>query len=161
MSGSSSVNIQTIEATLLAFDYGLARIGVAIGNTLTRSARALTVLPNSSAVVRFKNIERLLQEWQPAQLIVGVPYYQDGQSHEMTQQAQRFGRQLQGRFGLPVIWIDERYSTVAAEALNISQQKMLDAEAARIILQQFFDEGGTLVSQPTLARDPSKSGVLR
>lgn len=135
------------EATILAFDYGQRRIGVAIGNTLTRSARALTVLPNTSATIRFSAIEQLLKEWQPAQLVVGLPCYPDGNPHAMTQHARRFGRQLHGRFSLPVVWIDERYSTVAAQASLAGRQEMLDAEAARVILQQFFDEGSTSALQ--------------
>lgn len=126
------------EATLLAFDYGEVRIGVAIGNTLTQCAYALTVLPNNSVAMRFAGVGRLIKEWQPEQLIVGLPYYVDGKPHAMTRRAQRFGHQLHGRFGLPVVWVDERYSSVVVD--DIGHKKMLDAEAARIILQQFFDE---------------------
>lgn len=145
------------EATILAFDYGQIRIGVAIGNTLTRSARALTVLPNTSVAIRFSAIEQLLKEWQPAQLVVGLPCYPDGNPHAMTQQARRFGRQLHGRFGLPVVWIDERYSTVEAQSSSAGHKQMLDAEAARVILQQFFDEGST--SAPQSFGMHSKGGI--
>ena len=137
-------------ATLLGFDYGERRIGVALGNTLTRQARALTIIPNSGRDFRFAEIGRLIAAWTPSALVVGLPCHPDGAPHAMTQLATRFGNQLNGRFGLPVIWIDERYSSVAAAAdLRESDSKArgagrpgvaLDAEAARIILQQYFDE---------------------
>lgn len=139
-----------LEATILAFDYGQVRIGVAIGNTLTRSARPLTVLPNTSVAIRFSAIEHLLKEWQPAQLVVGLPCHPDGNPHVMTQHARRFGRQLHGRFGLPVVWIDERYSTVEAQASLAGCEEMLDAEAARVILQQFFDEASIMSSKDSI-----------
>jgi len=125
--------------TLLAFDYGAKRIGVAVGNMLLRQAQALTVIPNHNRAYRFTAIDALIQEWQPAKLVVGLPMHADGAAHQMTQQAKRFGQQLYGRFNLPVIWVDERYSSVAA-ALQNPDSAQLDAEAARIILQQFFDE---------------------
>ncbi|MCC7005632.1 MAG: Holliday junction resolvase RuvX [Ottowia sp.] len=129
-----------VEATLLAFDYGEVRIGVAIGNTLTRQARALTVLANSSVVARFGGVAKLIDAWQPAHLIVGLPCYADGTAHDMTHKATRFGNQLRGRFNVPVTWVDERYSTVAARASGlVAPGKAADAQAACIILQQFFD----------------------
>ncbi|ALS59124.1 Holliday junction resolvase RuvX [Pandoraea norimbergensis] len=133
-------------ATVLAFDYGERRIGVAIGNLLLREARALTVLANLNREVRFAEVGRLVAEWQPELIVVGLPCHPDGTPHEMTQQAKRFGNQVNGRFDVPVVWVDERYSSVAAAAalaeagIKVSQKTSLDAEAARIILQQYFDE---------------------
>ncbi|MBR8131646.1 Holliday junction resolvase RuvX [Burkholderia ambifaria] len=142
MSGASAR-----DATLLAFDYGEKRIGVAIGNALTRSARALVVIPNLNREHRFKAVGDLLAEWRPDALVVGLPMHPDGTPHDMTQQAKRFGNQLNGRFGLPVTWVDERYSSVEAEAglreRNVrgrARAEMLDAEAARVILQQYLDQ---------------------
>lgn len=123
---------------LLAFDYGEKRIGVALGNTLMRTAQALTVLENRNRVYRFEAVGALIKKWQPDTLVVGIPYYPDGKPHHMTQQAKRFGTKLNERFGLPVVWVDERYSSVAADANQSHHAR--DAEAARIILQQFFDE---------------------
>ena len=131
------------EATLLAFDYGEKRIGVALGNALTRSARALTVIPNKSRDYRFEAIAGLLREWQPDLLVVGLPCHPDGKPHIMTQHAKRFGNQLNGRFGLRVVWVDERYSSVDAEAqLRERGERVehVDAEAASVILQQYLDE---------------------
>ena len=130
------------EATLLAFDYGEKRIGVAIGNVLTGHARALVVVPNRDRAFRFEAIGKLIGEWKPDALVVGLPCHPDGTPHEMTQLAKRFGNQLNGRFNLPVTWVDERYSSVAAD-LDMRESgvaaQMRDAEAARIILQQYLD----------------------
>jgi putative holliday junction resolvase len=130
------------EATLLAFDYGEKRIGVAIGNSLTRHARALVVLQNRNREYRFEAVGKLIGEWKPDALVVGLPCHPDGTPHEMTQLAKRFGNQLNGRFNLPVTWVDERYSSVEAEAdirQGAARADMLDAEAARVILQQYLD----------------------
>jgi putative holliday junction resolvase len=125
-----------VEGTLLAFDYGEKRIGVALGNTVSRSARALETIPNRSVDFRFAQISRLVGEWQPVGFVVGMP---DGEEQPMIKLAKRFGNQLLGRYGLPVTWVDERYSSIAAQDAGASDD-VLDAEAARIILQQFFDE---------------------
>jgi putative holliday junction resolvase len=130
------------EATLLAFDYGVKRIGVAVGNSLTRSARPLVVVQNRSKAYRFEALGKLIAEWKPDALVVGLPMYPDGNPHERTQLAKRFGNQLNGRFNLPVTWVDERYSSVEAEAqirAGNGRADMLDAEAASIILQQYLD----------------------
>lgn len=130
------------EATLLAFDYGERRIGVAIGNALTRLARALVVVPNRDRAYRFDAVGKLIGEWQPDALVVGLPLHPDGTPHERTRLAQRFGNQLNGRFNLPVSWVDERYTSVDAEAQMRARGEradILDAEAARIILQQYLD----------------------
>jgi putative holliday junction resolvase len=130
------------EATLLAFDYGEKRIGVAVGNSLTRQAQALVVVPNRNREYRFEAVAKLIGEWKPDELVVGVPSHPDGTPHEMTRLAKRFGNQLNGRFNLPVSWVDERYSSVEAEAglrERGASADMLDAEAARVILQQYLD----------------------
>jgi putative Holliday junction resolvase len=134
------------EATLLAFDYGEKRIGVAVGNSLTKRARPLMVVPNRNREYRFAEMAKLIGQWQPDALVVGLPMHPDGTPHAMTQQAKRFGNQLNGRFNLPVTWVDERYSSVEAEAgmraharAGKTRAEMLDAEAACIILQQYFD----------------------
>ncbi|MBB5445153.1 MULTISPECIES: Holliday junction resolvase RuvX [unclassified Paraburkholderia] len=130
------------EATLLAFDYGEKRIGVAVGNSLTRRARPLVVVQNRSKEYRFEALGKLIAEWKPDALVVGLPMHPDGTPHERTQLAKRFGNQLNGRFNLPVTWVDERYSSVEAEAeirAGNARADMLDAEAASIILQQYLD----------------------
>jgi putative Holliday junction resolvase len=120
----------------LAFDYGLKRLGVATGNTVMCRAQALKTL-HDMGDQRFAAIEQLIREWQPDALVVGVPVHPDGAPHENTRRAQRFARRLQGRTGLPVHQVDERYSTVQAKSEGAQD---VDAAAAAVILQQFLDQ---------------------
>jgi putative Holliday junction resolvase len=128
---------------VLAFDYGEKRIGVAIGNTLTRSARALKTIAHDTVDGRFAQIEALLREWQPARLVVGRPSHPDGAAHQMTARCERFARQLEGRFGVPVTLVDERYtSAIAARELRGAPRRAaedVDSRAAALILESYFD----------------------
>jgi putative holliday junction resolvase len=122
--------------TFLSFDYGQRRVGVAVGNSLLRQAQALkTVAAEGDA--RFAALAALINEWQPAALVVGVPFHPDGAEHDNTVRARRFARQLQGRFHLPVHEVDERYSTTEARAEGAAD---VDAASAAVILQQFLRE---------------------
>jgi putative Holliday junction resolvase len=122
--------------SFLAFDFGLRRVGVATGNTLLKSAQPLrTIAVEGDA--RFQAIEALIREWAPDALVVGVPFHPDGAAHDNTQRARRFGRQLHGRFRLPVHEVDERYTTTEALA---GGARDADAAAAALILEQFFRE---------------------
>jgi putative Holliday junction resolvase len=125
--------------TILAFDYGTRRVGVAVGNTETRASQALKTIAAANADGLFREIESLLKEWLPDHLIVGLPTYPDGAEHEMTQKARRFGNQLQGRFNLPVAWVDERYTSVVLEG-DPEMHDNLDAHSAALILEQYFAE---------------------
>ncbi len=129
---------------MLAFDYGEKRIGVAVGNFVTRQARALEIIQNRDVATRFASVTRLIDEWQPVHLVVGMPFFPDepASTQPAIGYARRFGNQLHGRFGLPVSWVDEGFSTVAARSAG-AQRGALDAEAARVILQQYFDEQPT------------------
>ena len=127
------------ELTVMAFDYGTSRIGVAIGNTLTQTGQPIQIIAENGVDARFGLIEALIQEWQPDQLVVGLPYHPDGAPHEMTVKAKRFGNQLYGRFHLPVDWVDERYSSVVLEG-NPDMRDNLDAQSAALILKQYFQE---------------------
>ncbi|KWR90140.1 Holliday junction resolvase RuvX [Cupriavidus sp. IDO] len=127
------------DGTVLAFDYGEKKIGVALGNFITRQATALTILPNITVEGRFEAVAALIREWTPVQLVVGMPYNPEGGEQPSMRLARRFGNQLNGRFGLPVEWVDERYSSRLA-AMAGARRGELDAEAARIILQQYFDQ---------------------
>ena len=120
--------------TFLAFDFGLKRTGVATGNRLTRTATPQTTIA-AVGDARFEAIEQKLKEWQPDALVVGVPFHPDGTAHENTVRAQKFARQLRGRFGLQVFEVDERYSTTEAISLSASDA---DAASACIILEQFL-----------------------
>jgi putative holliday junction resolvase len=120
--------------TFLAFDFGERRVGVAVGNSLLRQAQALKTL-SAEGDARFAAVAALIAEWQPQALVVGIPLHPDGAPHDNTRRAQRFARQLQGRFGLPVHEVDERYSTTEALAEGATDA---DAAAAAIILNQFL-----------------------
>lgn len=123
-----------IEGIVLAFDFGTRRIGVAIGNSLTREARALTSIDAIDNDVRWSALGALIEEWRPAQLVVGIPRHPDGTPHDMTARCERFARQLEGRYRLPVARVDERYTSAIAERAGD-----VDAAAAAIILQQWLD----------------------
>jgi len=116
----------------LAFDFGTRRVGVATGNSLTRTATPLTTVAVEGEA-RLAAIGALIAEWRPAALVVGVPRHPDGAPHVNTERARRFGRDLQARFGLPVHEVDERYTTTDAKRAGAVD---LDAAAAAIILEQ-------------------------
>jgi putative Holliday junction resolvase len=120
--------------TFLAIDFGLKRTGVAVGNRLTRTATPQrTIAAEGSA--RLLEVQQRLLEWRPDALVIGIPFHPDGASHDNTLRAQKFARQLRGRFGLPVFEVDERYSTTEALAGGASDA---DAASACIILEQFL-----------------------
>lgn len=139
----------SIQGTLLAFDFGTRRIGVAVGNTVTGTARPLTTVDEEKNERRFALIAALLAEWQPAALVVGLPCNDDGTPHELTQLCRRFANRLKGRFNLPVLLVDERYTSAAASSEldaagvhGIRQKALIDQYAAQQILQAYFDEPG-------------------
>jgi putative Holliday junction resolvase len=132
--------------TVLAFDFGERRIGIAVGEHLINSANPLITIDNESNEVRFAAITQLINEWRPKLLVVGLPLSLDGSETEVTQLCKKFARRLNGRFNLPVIMIDERYSsTEASQLLNETgirgraQKAMLDQVAAQTILRSYFD----------------------
>ncbi|MDD2934414.1 MAG: Holliday junction resolvase RuvX [Methylotenera sp.] len=133
-------------STVLAFDFGERRIGVAVGEHLLTTANPLTTIDNESNEIRFQMISTLIKEWQPKLLVVGLPLNVDGTEHAVTQLCKKFARRLNGRFNLPVMLIDERYSSVEASSLlnqtgikGRAQKAMLDQVAAQTILQSYFD----------------------
>lgn len=125
--------------TIMAFDYGTRRVGVAVGNSFTKAGQALKTIAAPSSDALFQEIESLLKEWQPDQLVVGCPVHPDGAPHEMTAKAVRFGNQLHGRFHLPVHWVDERYTSAVLEG-GSRMHDNLDAHSAALILEQYFAE---------------------
>jgi putative Holliday junction resolvase len=127
------------DLTVMAFDYGMRRIGVAVGNTMTKLGQPVKTISEANSDVRFKVIEALISEWQPSRLVVGLPCHPDGAEHEMSQKARRFGNQLSGRFQLPVDWVDERYSSAVLEG-DADMRDNLDAKSAALILEQYFLE---------------------
>jgi putative Holliday junction resolvase len=127
-------SVPTELQTFLAFDFGLKRTGVAVGNRLTATATPQPTL-KAEGDARFVLVQARIREWQPDALVVGVPFHPDGASHENTARALRFARQLRGRFKLQVFEVDERYSTTEALQAGASDP---DAAAACIILEQFL-----------------------
>jgi putative Holliday junction resolvase len=121
---------------VFGFDFGVKRIGIAMGNTLTGQAQPLTVIKAVDNATRFQVIGDLINEWKPARLVVGEPRHPDGAEHDMTLRSRRFANQLHGRFNLPVELVDERYSSAV---IPQRRGEIIDAKAAAIILQQYFD----------------------
>ena len=135
MSLSGSLDA-TAHRSFLAFDYGTQRVGVASGNTVTRTAQPLRTIA-ATGDARFDAIARLIAEWKPDALVIGVPFHPDGAPHDNTDRARRFARQLHGRFRLPVHEVDERYTTTEAHSMGAAD---VDAASAAIILEQFLKE---------------------
>ena len=135
-------------ATVLAFDFGTRRIGVAVGNTLTRFAQPLTTIAMDRNDERFAAITALVHEWRPDLLVVGIPVHADGAAHAMTARAQRFARELERRFQVPVELADERWTTQLAQATldragaGRKGRAVRDQIAAQSILQGWFDDRG-------------------
>lgn len=136
-----------VSGTLLAFDFGVKRIGVAVGNTIAHTTQPLITLHGEQNEQRFAAIAALIKEWQPAALVVGLPCNDDGTPHEMTRLCRRFANRLKGRFNLPTILVDERYTSASASSeltelgvRGIKQKPMIDQVAAQHILKAYFDE---------------------
>lgn len=126
------------EETLLAFDFGTKKIGVAIGNTLTRHARPLEILTPGTREQRFSAIAEILDTWQPERVVVGLPLATDGSEQFASLRCRRFANQLRGRFGLTVELVDERGSSREAQEL-LGTNAADDAMAATVILQRYLD----------------------
>lgn len=139
-----------IHGTVLAFDFGEKRIGVAMGETMIKLAHPLQTIEAEKNDEKFAAIEKLLAEWRPSLLVVGLPMHMDGTAHTLTQLAKKFAQRLEGRFRLPVMMIDERLSSAeASQRLSETgvhgraQKGLIDACAAQTILQSYFDQQST------------------
>ena len=144
--------LHPVVGTLLAFDFGTQRIGVAVGNTIAASSQPLTTIAEEKNDLRFAAIAALIKEWRPCALLVGMPRNEDGTPHELTALCERFAKRLQGRFGLTTLWVDERFTSFAAsERLNKQgiwgrqQKSLIDQYAAQQIMQAYFDEPAACV----------------
>ena len=133
--------------TILGFDFGEKRIGVAVGNTVTSQAQALTTLHVESNAARLGAVEKLVNEWQPASFVIGQPEHADGKPHEVAHLAKKFGNRLTEKFRLPVTYINETLSSTEASRMlaargikGIAQKTEIDAVAAQVILQSYLDE---------------------
>ena len=130
---------EVIPITLIAFDYGAVRIGVAVGNSLTQTTQALKVIENKNVQWRIHAITQLFEQWRPDHLVVGLPLHPDGAEHPMTKAARRFGNQLKSHFHLPMSFVDERYTSAVLEG-DPEYSGSIDSDSARLILEQFFSE---------------------
>ena len=132
---------------VLAFDFGLRRIGVAVGDWETRLAHPLETISGEANDQRFGRISALIDEWKPRELVVGLPFHMDGTEHDLTRRARRFANQLNGRFGLPVAPVDERLTSYDADlrlreagVKGRDRKGLDDAVAAQRILQDYFEQ---------------------
>jgi len=132
--------------TVLAFDFGEKRVGVAVGDLGMGLAHPLATVSEGITKRRFDTITKLIEEWKPVQLVVGLPTYADGKDHELTRLSRRFARRLEGRFGISIKLVDERYTSITASVklreagIKGKKQKLiLDQVAAQQILQSYFD----------------------
>lgn len=135
------------EETVMGFDFGEKRIGVAVGNTITSRAESLTTLHVSSNQERLSEVGKLVAEWKPARFVIGEPSHEDGRPHEIANLAHKFGNRLHENFRLPVEYVNEFLSSSEAEQIlnergirGIAQKAHIDSVAAQIILQNYLDE---------------------
>jgi putative Holliday junction resolvase len=135
MSAARPPDVPAQFQTFLAFDFGIKRTGVAVGNRMLRTATPQPTIRAEGSGARLAEAAARVQEWQPDALVVGVPFHPDGASHDNTARARKFARQLRGRLGKPVYEVDERYSTTEALA---SGARDADAASACVILEQFL-----------------------
>jgi putative Holliday junction resolvase len=134
-----------VTGTLLGFDFGAKRLGVAVGETVTGIASPLTTIAGEANAERFQALEKLVREWRPAGFVVGRPKHADGSPHEVARLAEKFARRLAATFKVPVAFVDETLTSATAEAqLRETRTRArkpgdVDALAAAIILQSFLD----------------------
>jgi len=122
---------------VMGFDFGTSKIGVAVGQAITGTATPLTILKARDGIPDWQQVEKLIKEWQPSKLVVGLPLNMDDTPSEMSRLAEKFARKLSGRFNLPSETVDERLSSF--EAANRSEgEKLIDAIAAQLILETYF-----------------------
>ncbi len=136
--------------TVLGFDFGLKRIGIAVGNTVLRQAQPLTIIDAATNVAKFVVIDGLMSAWQPTRCIVGLPLHPDGAEHAMSIRCRRFANQLHGRYGVVSVLVDERYSSAV---LPQQRGERIDDRAAAVILQQYFDDLETELKTPLKTHD--------
>lgn len=133
-------------STVLGFDFGMKRIGVAVGQSITETATPLPLLPAQDGAPNWVDVKAVLEEWKPQLLLVGLPVHMDGTEQLLTKAAKRFGNRLNGRFNLPVEWVDERLTSYEAEQMVDTFDIKLDGRhlnidslSAKLIVEQWFN----------------------
>jgi putative Holliday junction resolvase len=135
------------EGNIVGFDFGQKRIGVAIGNNISKTAQALITIESASSNQKFEAIQKIMDEWKPVSIVVGVPFNVDGSEHKVTNLSKKFAKQLEQKYALPIHLIDERYTSIEAsheiqdKKIDLKKKKLLiDQIAAKIILQSYLDQ---------------------
>lgn len=135
------------EGNIIGFDFGQRRIGVAIGNNISKTAQALITIESSTNNQIFEAIQKIMDEWRPISIVVGVPFNVDGTEHKVTNLSKKFAKQLEQKYLLPTHLIDERYTSIEAnhelkdKKIDLRKKKLLiDQIAAKIILQSYLDQ---------------------
>jgi len=135
------------EGNIIGFAFGQRRIGVAIGNNVSKTAQALITIESSTNNQKFEAIQKIMEEWMPVSIVVGVPFNVDGSEHKVTNLSKKFAKQLEEKYSLPTHLIDERYTSIEAshelkdKKIDVKKKKLLiDQIAAKIILQSYLDQ---------------------
>lgn len=135
------------EGNIIGFDFGQRRIGVAIGNNVSKTAQALITIESATNNQKFEAIQKIMEEWMPVSIVVGVPFNVDGSEHKVTNLSKKFAKQLEEKYSLPTHLIDERYTSIEAshelkdKKIDVKKKKLLiDQIAAKIILQSYLDQ---------------------
>jgi len=130
---------QPLDGCVIGFDFGLKRIGVAIGQTITQTASPEAIVTSKDGKPDWEHITKLFQKWQPVAIVVGLPMRLDGSEQALTQPARKFGQRLNGRYQKPIYYIEEQLSSVEAESRSLKQQH-IDDHAAQILLENWLQE---------------------
>ncbi|WP_135796460.1 Holliday junction resolvase RuvX [Hydrogenovibrio crunogenus] len=128
-----------VEGVVIGFDFGLKRIGVAIGQTITRTATPEAIVASKDGKPDWEHITRLFEEWKPSAIVVGLPMRLNGEEQALTQPARKFGQRLSGRYQRPVFYIEEQLSSIEAEQRKTKTSQPMDDHAAQIILENWLD----------------------
>ena len=135
------------EGNIIGFDFGQRRIGVAVGNNVSKTAQALITIESATNNQKFEAIQKIMEEWMPVSIVVGVPFNVDGSEHKVTNLSKKFAKQLEEKYSLPTHLIDERYTSIEAshelkdKKIDVKKKKLLiDQIAAKIILQSYLDQ---------------------
>ncbi|VAW45091.1 Putative pre-16S rRNA nuclease Yqg [hydrothermal vent metagenome] len=127
-----------LSGVVIGFDFGLRRIGVAIGQTITQTATPETIVNSKDGKPDWTHISRLFKAWQPVAIVVGLPMRLDGSEQALTQPARKFGQRLSGRYHCPIYYMEEQLSSIAAESRQLKQTH-IDDHAAQIILENWLE----------------------
>lgn len=134
---------QEVDGLILAFDFGLKRIGVAVGQTISNTASPEDIVKSKDGVPDWEHITQLFERWKPVAIVVGLPLWLTGEEQAITQSARKFGQRLSGRYQRPVFYIEEQLSSREAEMRRKSTFTMVDDHAAQVILQSWLNDRST------------------